>query len=292
MAGAPCSHHRQYTAGCYDYQRLARRYGQRVRAAQTRGEWKPVRDAQPVRDHIQQLRATGMTITGIARHSGIPESTIASIIHEPRVYLHGHTAEALLATQPGPTPRAGEVPAVATVRRLQALVADGHSMLALARMLDRSVQTVWLWANDRKRYVHGDTDRAVADLYDRLALEPGGNVRARNLAARNGWAPREAWTEDTISDPDAVPAVAGEGVDVVLVDRVLNGRESIDVLNPSERVELWRAWYRRWRASGNDGAGTGVFGRQFGLSSHMASKLRGAAAQADNTTPTCAASAV
>lgn len=105
------------------------------------------------------------------------------------------------------------VDATGTRRRIQALIALGYRHTILAVELGVSHDVI------RKRSlapkVNRDTAEAVAAMYERLSMTcPVGRThhervaisRARNLAARRGWAPPLAWDD---IDTDPTPTGAG-----------------------------------------------------------------------------------
>jgi hypothetical protein len=123
-------------------------------------------------------------------------------------------------------------------RRLQALVAIGWSQAKLADRLGM------LGGNfgrviGRTDQVLASTARAAQELYEELWSSPPPETdhrsrqsasRARNQAARAGWAPPLAWDDDTIDDPTAMPdlgQVARAGLDLDEVAFLEEGGASI-----------------------------------------------------------------
>lgn len=106
------------------------------------------------------------------------------------------------------------IPALGMQRRLQALVRLGYSWQALGDALGRSDASAQKLATDPRAFIHIDTYRRVADVYERLSMRlPVGETphkrRAITLARakgeRNGWPPPLAW--DDIDDPNERPIV-------------------------------------------------------------------------------------
>jgi len=273
--------HRRYRRGCPGCQTRGRAYDRHRRGQMAAGTWLPAVPAAAARDHVAALRAAGMTVRAIGLASGLATPTLYDLINQRRASLHGCTAAAIMAVQPAADPvlPANMVPPTATVRMIRALVADGHSLSSLAARLDRTVHRAWMLANERMTAVTVETERAVADLYDDLALTPGTGTRARNMARTKGWHPREAWTDDTIGDPTAKPfsAAGPEDVDRVLVERVAEGRRPFADLNDAEQVELWRVWERH-RKQRMESPGLKEFQLAHGLTKAQVSALRNAAA--------------
>lgn len=99
------------------------------------------------------------------------------------------------------------VPALGTVRRLQALQALGWGIPDIARVSGISEKTLRNPAY-RGVSVHRDTATAVVAAYERLSMTvPDGPYaeRGRRLARRLGYAPPLAWDDDAIDDPTATP---------------------------------------------------------------------------------------
>lgn len=107
-------------------------------------------------------------------------------------------------------PRA--VASTGTRRRIQALVALGHSMARIAGALDISQQAAWNMANRPTAYTRRATAVRVANLYDSWSMRlpdmtPGAARKqalyARTVAKKRGFAPPLAW--DDIDDPAEQP---------------------------------------------------------------------------------------
>ncbi|HET6635108.1 MAG TPA: hypothetical protein VFH77_08765, partial [Streptomyces sp.] len=153
------------------------------------------------------------------------------------------TADKLLAVQPGQHGGIGRVPAVATRRRLQALYAVGHGSYLLAAAAGLSGNGVANIAEGRVSDVTVPTRDAIAGVYRDLAGQPGPSQRARNIAARHGWAPPACWDDDTIDDPHAIPEWTG----YCGTDRGwwLHRAHGIRVCPPCHQAhETWKAEHR------------------------------------------------
>lgn len=220
---------------CRDYERWRLRQKAYGRTAYV--------DAAPVRAHIRGLQAAGLGWKRVADRAGLAESVVWKLIYgDPKrgqassKRVRRRTARAILAVTCdldalGATVH---VPAVGTVRRLQALVAIGWSKSKLAAMLDKLPTN--LGKTMHSEQVAAGTARAVRDLYDRLWDRPPpaftwserqSAARARNLARRNGWVPPLAWDDEALDDPEAVPQLGepekrqgGRLVDLAEVDHL------------------------------------------------------------------------
>ncbi len=132
------------------------------------------------------------------------------------------------------------VPAIGMQRRLQALVAYGYGMQAIADQLGVGRSRAFdMVRRSGPRGVLRRTADEVRDLFDRLTAQPAPSGRsatfARTVAAKYGWAPPLAWDDATIDNPDAQPwdgqpEDAAPVVDEVASRRALNG----------ERIKLTR----------------------------------------------------
>ena len=181
------------------------------------GRWQPYIDAQPSRDHVNTLRAAGMGLKRIAEVSGVPHGSLAKLIYgdgqrglAPSKRVRPETEVKILATRPDPYP-GGHVDGVGTRRRLRALVALGYGQYDLAQRLGLTKATFWHMLR-RPPYVKvaESTRAAAAALYDELAmtlpsdstpLERNRVLRAKAVAARNGWVPPLALDDDRLDDP-------------------------------------------------------------------------------------------
>ena len=227
-----CSHktghkHGTYLAYLYDACRCTpctdanTAYASNRRKQIAYGRWgKHFTDAQPVREHIEQLRAQGMGINTIADASGVSRGAIARIIYgepgknrAPSKTVLVRTATGILAVTPTlDTMRDGAtVDGTGTRRRLQALAYNGWTQNRLSRELGCTPQHV-AYLTTATGGVTAANARRVRDLYKRLwdvaptpanKWEAGGIRRAKDTARKHQWAPGLAW--DDIDDPAATP---------------------------------------------------------------------------------------
>ena len=179
--------------------------------------------AEPVRQHLADLRAAGFSLQTIADASGLALSSVAALVYgvpardlPPTTHVRVDTADRLLAVDAATAalPGGARIPATGSRRRLQAQACLGWGNSALTtrtaltqrslnRLLNSDVDTVTL-----------DTARAVATLYARLRLAPPpGRTQLQRNAARQsaaraqaaGWRPPHAWHDIDI-DHEAGPA--------------------------------------------------------------------------------------
>jgi len=175
-------------------------------------------DAEPVRAHIRALRAAGIGNKRLRLLSGVSHNTIQVIMtgrpergSGPTKKVWRRTAEKLLTVPVPETPHAAvadgaKVPALGTRRRLQALVAFGYSRTQLCQRIGMDITNGCRLFRDDQAAVTAATARTVEALFRELHMTPGLSVRARNEGRRRGWPMPMEWEEDTIDDPNAVPA--------------------------------------------------------------------------------------
>lgn len=207
----------------------------------------PVVDPPVVRQHIQELRAEGMTWRRISILSGVSRRTLQDIRNRCSHYVWSTTAAKIMAVAPPrdalhAAPDLERIPALGTTRRLQALVAIGYTNAELSELIPYHYHHISNVILGRQAYVNAATARRVAELFTELQLMPRGDdyaaARARDRAAKRGWAPPMAWDDDTLDDPDGRPhgiaarrrtrSVPDDFADIVADHRAL-GRGDVDV---------------------------------------------------------------
>lgn len=162
----------------------------------------------------------------VAKSTGVIHQTLYMIASGRQERVTAITADIIAGAYPVPA----LVSPVGLRRRSEALLTAGFSVLEQARRsgigglrgaLGRGLVT-FRTAQTFAVFYEG---ACTVDLIGRQAS------RARAVAARRGYAPPEAWTDDTIDDPDAKP---WQGVDVrcesderdteIRVERLCEGR--------------------------------------------------------------------
>ncbi|MFF2411804.1 hypothetical protein [Streptomyces sp. NPDC058092] len=216
------------------------------------GQWEPFVDAEPVREHLRQVNAAGMSYRAICERLGFAQdSSLQHLMwgrgeYGPGQQVRRETAELVLSYWPslGDFPDGARIDATGTRRRIEALAVRGWPRHLMAKQVGMT-ETHFRKASGRER-VTARLARGVTALYDAWwdqdPLEHGvplGSVsRVRADAARSGFRSALAWDDDTIDDPSAVPqtdaAPAGytEGENVVA--RFLMG-ESVIIDNAGRR---------------------------------------------------------
>lgn len=202
-------------------------------------------DAEPARAHIRSLMAQGMGFKRVSDKAGVSYSVVTTLLYgkpgmRPSRRIKPAAAEAILAVRLDLAEHA-LTDATGTWRRLEALQAIGWSKAALARQLGNTAPSIQYDRN----LVHVETAQRVRDLYERLWDTDGGNARARNQAARNGWPPPLWWDLEDLDDPTFVVQYepwrpAGKtDVDELLVEHVVAGHRA-GRLTVAERREVVR----------------------------------------------------
>lgn len=116
------------------------------------------------------------------------------------------------------------IDATGTRRRLQALLALGHSRKYIGECLGITERAVGFHMNDKK--VTLSFAERVLRVYKALSFTPGTSPRTSEHAQRQGWVPPLAWDDDEIDDPAAKPkgAMVSHDVDELAVQLAVNGR--------------------------------------------------------------------
>lgn len=165
------------------------------------------RPATKTLNHINKLRAQGITLGQIHKQTGIAMVTLGEITLGKRATIQAATETRILNYQPTPdqaSPHA-TTNSTGTARRLQALQYNGWDQAALAQKLGCQRGHIWKLSHERRNVTVALANR-VRDLYDHLwdkhpAPSKGSNL-AKTIARRNGWLPPLAWDEDLIDDPN------------------------------------------------------------------------------------------
>jgi plasmid maintenance system antidote protein VapI len=191
-----------------DYQ-----YMSRIRLEHPRGQRRRT-DATQTRHHIERLTAAGWSQAQIARSAGLAGRTINDIVHGAPAVAKT-TASAVLSIPIGAPPMdARHIDPTGSVRRVRALVAIGWPIAQLAPRFGLYETALGRIANGRHPQIRADTAAVIAREYRRLARIPGPSTRARNDAARKGWAGPTAWDDNSIDDPDTRPDTGGPEPDL------------------------------------------------------------------------------
>jgi hypothetical protein len=236
---------------CTACRRANRLAAQARRRAIAYGRWQPYTDADPVREHVQALRARGFGVERIIAVSGVGSGTLRRLLYgnlrtgAPLKKITTATAHRLLAVGPGTGIAAGSLgDAAGTVRRVQGLITAGWSLNRLAGHLGRGPAGVR--ASMNRPRVRATTAIAVRDVYTRLAptLPPQASpaqrrevAAARDLAARHGWVTPVAGDPDPDHDADDGDD-GGEPADICAAAGTGGGEPASSAGSPVEIADI------------------------------------------------------
>ena len=224
----PRAHHVHGTPTAYKYckcrcdtcRRVVARRANLYRADTERNGPRLV-DAQPVREHLQQLRDAGMSAAQIVAAIGMARRHYHQIVTGEYTTVTRTTRDRVLATTPTtPDPRDGDplINQRSTLRRIHALHAIGWTASNIAHAANTTQATITNLTCTPRKYVRRSFANAITDAYDQLAWttppESPWATAARNRAARRGWAPPAAWDDidhDTTPQPWQATTPTGQG---------------------------------------------------------------------------------
>lgn len=199
--------------------RMARsRWNQRRTALIQQGQWQPFTAAQPVRDHVNALRAAGMSPARISERTGVGVGTLNYLLFGEPGYpvpaqIRTESAQILMAFWPALNDYAdgARIDETATLRRIQALATMGWLPTEIAKRTPLSKHTFFNMRPGRR--VTAAVARVVRDFYQEYADKPAEDCGVSQRSARysrtwakaNGYAAPIAWDDDTIEDANAEP---------------------------------------------------------------------------------------
>lgn len=162
------------------------------------------RPAQQAVNHINNLRATGITLKQIHTNTGVAMITLGEITLGKRPTIQADTEQRILGYTP--TPEQASPHAITntpgTARRLQALQYNGWDQDTIAQKLGLQRSHVWKLTHQKISATVPIAAR-ITNLYNQIWNQhpaPGkGSNLARTIARRNGWLPPLCW--DDIDDP-------------------------------------------------------------------------------------------
>ncbi|MGW5711644.1 hypothetical protein [Streptomyces olivaceus] len=167
-------------------------------------------DTKPVAAHLRGLFAAGAGWTQLSAISDCSTSTIQNLLTEKTPQCRRTTANKILAIQPGDAiPEQRSIPALGTIRRTRALMAQAHSCKAISSACHIDHSTVTDLLAGRLNVVTLGLARRVDHGFRSLSQTSGTSARSRNRARRESWAPAATWDDDTIDNPDAHPEWTG-----------------------------------------------------------------------------------
>lgn len=206
MSTRPCTHrhgsrHRHARRACHQpcscracRAAHARYQRQRVHADKNGTPFKvPVAD---VADRLAWLEAHGVRRGRVAALTGVSENTLKRIARRQQAGVYAITAELIFGVD---TANAPTVDATGTHRRIQALARVGHTFGAVEQRFGLAPGSLSKFLA-QKRVTRATADR-INTVYEALYAYDGGSARTADRAARAGWLPPRAWTDDTIDQP-------------------------------------------------------------------------------------------
>lgn len=178
-----------------------------------------VRDADQERaeNRVRSWKARGMSLTQMARQTGLPLATVSNI-HSRSATYRFRTSYAAIAMMRFEEPDDNAlVDPTGTIRRLQALRADGFTLQWVEENGGGSPSQSRKLATGRYTRTRGLMARRVREVYDLadgrtaedFGILPGRAASCRTYGRKFGWSPRHTWDPDTIDDPEAFPEWTG-----------------------------------------------------------------------------------
>lgn len=158
--------------------------------------------AQPVRDHINELRGLGLTSASIARDAGVHIKAVRELGDGDRETSRVRVAHAIMRVDFHPNPRQEMVLSIGALRRVRALANLGWSSTHIANNAKISVEVVQML--HRCPTTGWATWSAIRDTYEALSatLATEGRPKyVRNLARARGWPAPLDWEGHDIDDP-------------------------------------------------------------------------------------------
>lgn len=230
------------------------RWARRRRRLIGYGQWQPFTDAEPARQHVLAIQATGMGLASIAKHTGVNRGSLDHLLYgshpvPPAAQIRTENAQALLAYWPSLDDYEDRaiIDGTGTRRRMQALAVAGWP----SRTVHQHIRIGNMQSIERLRSrtkVTARLARAVRDFYDEASAKTAEDygveswiaARTRTHATKLQWAGPEAWDDEVIDDPQATPDWTGH----CGTDRGwwLHRLEAIPVCPPCETAHAeWKA---------------------------------------------------
>lgn len=177
---------------------------------------------------LEKARRYGMSDRMIGEQAGVPDSLPSKVRRGKIKTMHRDSFVKVMSLKPerpkvtwsekrGKVGAGPYVDSTGTVRRMQALRADGFPGWLLGERLGVSYEAVAQLAKSQRKVVMRTTRAAVARLYAELEGKTPQDFgvgspqagKCATFARRNGYVPRSCWDSDTIDDPKAEPEWTG-----------------------------------------------------------------------------------
>lgn len=177
---------------------------------------------------LEKARRYGMSDRMIGEQAGIPDSLPSKVRRGKIRTMHRDSYERVMSLRPerpetsvsarrGKVGQGPMVESTGTVRRMQALRADGFPGWLLGEQLGVTYEAVAQLAKSHRPRVMRTTKADVARLYAELesktpadfGIPPNVAGKCSTWARRAGYVPRSCWDPGTIDDPSAGPEWTG-----------------------------------------------------------------------------------
>lgn len=192
-------------------------------------------DAAPVIEHIKALQRLGWTLDQIAQAARVGVKVPQSILRTGRTKVTAATRSGILSVPLEPKASQRGVSALATRRRVQALMRLGWSSAAVGPRVGMTGPV--LLASVAADRVSFALELRVKKVYKKLAVTPGPSRHARVLATRLGYMSPAAWTDETIGIPEV--RVNLTGYDEYVVSALMAG-EAVESARADRREAALR----------------------------------------------------
>lgn len=170
------------------------------------GRWQPYVDAEPARQHVRALMASGIGWMRVADLAGVSRGGLSKLLYgetkrnlAPSKRIRPETERRLLSVQPLVADRR-LVDARRTVQLVRAMQARGYTLTWICEQVGITNQRLLY-----RTKVRASTARKVAGLIDQCATTPGPSSRAVRRAKENGWTAAALWSEPVPLHPVTLP---------------------------------------------------------------------------------------
>lgn len=173
----------------------------------------PFVSPEKAREHLAQLHEK-LSWPDLVAKTDIPLANLLTLYSGGRTKIRVATEQRILNVPlPAHASPGKVIDPTGSARRLQALLAAGHSLRTVASHADTNKDVLRKICNGDRGGVRQSLAVRIARAFDTLAdvPKPTGKhaQRTRNVALSRGWAPVGAWDADTIDDPNAIPEWTG-----------------------------------------------------------------------------------
>jgi len=194
--------------------------------ARARGRSTSPVPAAPVRQHVLALRAAHVSQLALAAAAGCSPSAVANIERGTFATVQRRLASQLLrlgvddviAGRCRPKDR---VPAAGAIRRVQGLLALGHSHMVITAAGGPGWDSGTVTRDRGRGWTFLRVHEAACAAYAALSAVPGTNPRTRAYAAAAGYLPPLCWDDEDLDNPHARPHAARPRVERLDLDELM-----------------------------------------------------------------------